>query len=102
MSNIEITLNIPEELAKNAREFGLLTSEHIVALLEAEVERAIMDFASEEVNEVRHERREMERDEGLRRMGEIAAQLRALQPSLTLEEIEEGVRASRRQEDTNS
>ena|SRR5450432_25818 len=102
MSNVEITLNIPEELAKNAREFGLLTSEHIVALLEAEVERAIMGFATEEVSAVRAERREKDRDEGLRRMGEIATQLRELKPPMTLAEIEEGIRAARDQADSKS
>lgn len=39
MTNIEITLTLPEELANDARKLDLLSSESIAELLQAEIER---------------------------------------------------------------
>ena len=77
MSDVELVLKIPEELAKDARAIGLLTNEHIVSLLQSEVEQ------------------EKLRDEALKQMSETATQLRSMQPRLTLEEIQEEIRTYR-------
>jgi hypothetical protein len=77
MSDVELVLKIPEELANDARAIGLLTNEHIVSLLQSEVER------------------EKLRDEALRQMRDTAAQLKTLEPHLTPDEIEAEIRAYR-------
>ena len=47
MATVEIKLALSEELAKDARELDLLSSESVTALLRAEIERRKMDSEDE-------------------------------------------------------
>ena len=92
MSDVQITLSIPEELAKTAQEFGLLSPEHLIALLEADVEQAVNNFSVEAVNEVRAEKRGAERSEAIRNIRATLASLDAVEPKMTEEEFEQAIR----------
>ncbi len=91
MAMIDVTLNLPEELVEEAKEYGALTNASIAALLDAEVKRLksrrdfqknleglhaasrehfgdlsedeIMGLIDAEVKEVRAERRKRQQDE---------------------------------------
>jgi hypothetical protein len=89
VSDIVITLKIPEELANNAQQYGLLSNERIIALLQAEVARSVAVTGDEPAAD------DGTRAASLRYMQDAAAKLRALEPSMTLEEIEEGIRSAR-------
>jgi hypothetical protein len=91
MSDVQITLNIPEELAKNAAQLGLLSPEHLLSLLESEVDQKSAD--SDEV--LQAEKRERERDSAIQKAREMMAKLDALEPKLSEEEIEQEIRAAR-------
>lgn len=54
---LQLTINIPDDLAKDAEEFGLLTPEKIIPLLRAEVDRRVMEFVNEEIHAYRQEKR---------------------------------------------
>ncbi len=88
MSDVQITVILPEELAKNAQEFGLLTPEHIIALLEADVEQKVSAFVAEAADEIRED----ERDAAIRATREILTRLDALEPKMTQDEIEQELR----------
>ncbi|MGH9851007.1 MAG: hypothetical protein ACREBD_14310 [Blastocatellia bacterium] len=62
MSALEITINLPDGLAREAEALGLLTSESLVALLRAEIERRAR---AKEVEAIRQGMDEFERGEGL-------------------------------------
>jgi hypothetical protein len=62
MSALEITINLPDNLAREAEALGLLTSESLVALLRAEIERRAR---AKEVEAIRQGMDEFERGEGL-------------------------------------
>ncbi|MGH9835371.1 MAG: DUF433 domain-containing protein [Blastocatellia bacterium] len=62
MSALEITINLPDGLAREAEALGLLTSESLVALLRAEIERR---SRAKEVEAIRQGADEFERGEGL-------------------------------------
>jgi hypothetical protein len=89
ISDVQVTLAIPEELARTAEEFGFLDSEHLVALLEAEVERKVAQLTVEEVNAVRAKRREVERDVAAQRARDMMAKLDAIEPKLAQQEIDQ-------------
>jgi hypothetical protein len=78
MSNIEITIRLPEELVKQARESRMLTDEKIAELLQNELDRRD------------------ERQKHLHTFIDKADQLAAAEPKLTLEEIEAEIEAARR------
>lgn len=52
----EVTLKLPEELARDAREFDVLTDEALLELIQAEVDRRVMDFVNEEIHAYRAEK----------------------------------------------
>lgn len=79
MSDIELTVKIPEGLAHEAQQLGLLQRERLIALLEAAIER------------------EARRDRAIQSARETIAKLDALEPKLTQEEIDEAVREVRSQ-----
>lgn len=56
MTTVEITLNLPEELVRDAREFGLLTDAWFSQLLQAEVDRHVMDLVNAEIQAHRAEK----------------------------------------------
>lgn len=47
MSAIPVTINLPEELVEEAREFGVLSDELIAELVQAEVDRRKTDVEAE-------------------------------------------------------
>jgi hypothetical protein len=58
MTTVNITLELPEELVRDAREFGLLTREALTTVLQAEVDRRVMDFVNAEIHAYRAEKRQ--------------------------------------------
>lgn len=73
MSDVEITLRLPELLAEQAQAEGVLTNDTLAMLIEMELRRKA----------------------SLRRLRETANQLQALQPPITPEEIDEEIRQYR-------
>jgi hypothetical protein len=47
MSDIEITIHLPEALVKQATELGILSSEHIELLLRADIEAQLAAMAND-------------------------------------------------------
>ncbi len=47
MSDVQITITIPEELAKEASALGMLSSEHIATLLRAEIQTQLAAMAKD-------------------------------------------------------
>jgi predicted transcriptional regulator len=62
MSALEITINLPDNLAREAEALGLLTPESLIALLRAEIERRAR---AREVEAIRQGMDEFERGEAL-------------------------------------
>jgi len=56
MADVEITIRLPQELVKDAEEFGVLDDKVIAALLREETDRRIMDFVNEEIKAYRAEK----------------------------------------------
>jgi hypothetical protein len=54
---LEIHLTIPDDLARDAEEFGLLEPEILVTLLQLELERRVNDLVNEEIHAHRAEKR---------------------------------------------
>lgn len=81
---MQITITIPDELAKRAQSAGILIDETFETLLAEQVERAVRA-------------REAEREEGLKQFGEIMDALQALEPPITEAEVD-AVLAERKQE----
>lgn len=75
MSNIDVTLSLPEELVKRAKSEGLLDEERIAAWLETELLR-------------RSRIKELRAD---------IQKLRSMQPSITQDEIDAEIEASRKE-----
>jgi len=71
MTTVDVTLSLPEELVEQAKSAGVLTDERVAALLEAEIKRQI----------------------NARRFQATLQQLRAVDPSLTQEEIDDEIEA---------
>ena len=94
MSNTEIVLSIPEELAKNAKDLGLLTPEHLISLLKADVEQEIGTTNGKSRQKFKNELRELQRQNAIKQSYEIMEKLDAL-PPMTMEEIEGALREGR-------
>ncbi len=56
MPTVPITVELPEDLAQDAEEFGVLLNEQIVELIQAEVDRRVMVFVNDEVHAYRAEK----------------------------------------------
>jgi len=56
MTSITLTLDLPDDLAQEANEFGLLRSETFVALLRAEVDNRVMELVNAEIRDYRSEK----------------------------------------------
>ena len=54
---VEIRLTIPDDLARDAEEFGLLEEQVIVQVLQAELERRVNDLVNTEIHNYRAEKR---------------------------------------------
>lgn len=53
---VQLTLTIPDDLAQEAQEFGVLAPEKIISLLRDEVDRRVMDFVNAEIHAYRQEK----------------------------------------------
>lgn len=47
MSDVAVTIHLPEDLFKMASELGVLSSEHIEMLLRADIQAQLMEMASD-------------------------------------------------------
>ncbi len=56
MTTVEVVVSVPENLAQEAREFGLLTEATFVSLLRDEVDRRVMALVNAEIREYRAEK----------------------------------------------
>ena len=75
MSDVQITLTLPEDLAERARVAGLLNSERLASWLEHQLE--------------------LDRQKHIQKLLYIANQLSQVAPQLTIEEIEAEIEAGR-------
>ncbi len=60
---VEINLKLPEELVRDAREFGLLEQQIITELLQAEVDHKVNELVNEEIHTYRAEERTHQKPE---------------------------------------
>ena len=60
---IEVTLKLPEELVRDAREFGLLDQYVMTTLLQAELDRRVNELVNEEIHAYRAEKRAEQKPE---------------------------------------
>ena len=74
MSDLQITLTIPEALAKRAQEAGVLSEARILALIEADTKR------------------ELERDTAILEMQQIMRALDTIEPKLSEQDVEDALR----------
>jgi hypothetical protein len=65
MSLVKVTVSLPEDLVRDAREFNLLTDEIVENLLQAEVDRQVADFVNAEIKAYRAEKADMENNNHL-------------------------------------
>lgn len=86
MSDVTITIRLPEELADRARKLDALRDEVIIRLLEEEIGRREMSDSSD---------REKQRDEAILQTYRLFAELDALEPKMTAEEVDEALRKAR-------
>jgi hypothetical protein len=63
MSDVEITIRLPEELVKDAQQFDALTDQVIAGILRAEVDRRINEFVNAEIKAYREEKAAAERND---------------------------------------
>lgn len=56
MATTDVTLKLPRDLVRDARELGVLSDETVSALLRAEVDRRVMDVVNEEIRDYRAEK----------------------------------------------
>ncbi len=56
MTTVTVTLQLPEELVRDAREFNLLTEEVVAGLLQAEVDRRVRELVNAEIQVYRAEK----------------------------------------------
>jgi hypothetical protein len=54
---VEITLKIPQDLARDAQEFGLLEQDMVTQLLQEELDRRVNQLVNEEIHDYRAEKR---------------------------------------------
>ena len=57
---VEITLKLPEELVRDAEEFGLLDEQVITELLQAELDERVNKLVNEEIHAYRAEKRQQQ------------------------------------------
>lgn len=62
MSDVEITIRLPEALIREAQEFDALTDEVFADILRAEVDRRINEFVNAEIKAYRAEKAAKERN----------------------------------------
>ena len=86
MTDRVVTLEIPEELAIDAEQLGLLSRESVIAWLQAEVKRRIPVNGDESATD------EATHQAALQRLNEAAIELHSLEPLATPEEIEAQIR----------
>lgn len=56
MATTDVTLKLPRDLVRDARELGVLSDETVSALLRAEVDRRVMGVVNEEIRDYRAEK----------------------------------------------
>ena len=56
MTMFEITVKLPEDLARDAEEFGILNAETLASIIQMEVDRRVNDLVNEEVHLYRTEK----------------------------------------------
>jgi hypothetical protein len=56
MATVMVTLNLPEELVRDARELDILTQESVAELLQAEVDRRVRELVNAEIHAHRAEK----------------------------------------------
>ncbi|MEZ4668159.1 MAG: hypothetical protein R3E39_09600 [Anaerolineae bacterium] len=56
MNPVELTIELPPELAQEASEFGLLDANTLIDLLRAEVDRRVMELVNAEIQDYRTEK----------------------------------------------
>jgi hypothetical protein len=56
MATVEVTLRLPEALVRDAQEFDVLSNNVMIELIQAEVDRRVMDFVNAEVHAYRAEK----------------------------------------------
>lgn len=88
MTDKVITFKIPEALAVSAEQLGLLSRDRVIAWLQTEIRRNQPVSGNEPAAD------EMTRQESLKRLQDAAIKLRALEPTLSLQEIEEDISAA--------
>jgi|GEM_PF-4210603 len=82
MSDISITLHLPEDLVREARALGMLSDEHIAALLRAEISQQLttIGVGEEDIRNpresFRHSWAQAMSGEGLRPAREVLRELR--------------------------
>jgi hypothetical protein len=62
MAVVDITLKLPEDLVRDAREFDMLTDQTVAGLLEAEVNRRVMDLVNADIHAYRAEKAQRQKD----------------------------------------
>jgi hypothetical protein len=63
MALVEITIKLPEELLRDAREFNVLTDDAVAELIQAEVDRRVMDFVNTEIRAYRAEKAQRQKED---------------------------------------
>jgi hypothetical protein len=94
MSDVQLTLTIPEDVAKTAQEFGLLTPQSVASLLVAEIERKAAQLSPDDLYAMSDEQRERLRDVAAQRARDMVAKLDALEPKLSQEEIDQAMKSN--------
>lgn len=61
MATVQVTLELPEDLVREAREFDVLTEEVLTELLRQEVDERVMALVNEEIHAYRAEKRKAEK-----------------------------------------
>ncbi len=56
MALVEVTLKLPEELVRDAQEFGILADDVVTELLQSEVDRRVMELVNAEIRAYRAEK----------------------------------------------
>ncbi len=56
MATTTVTIKLPDELVRDARELGVLSDETVSELLQAEVDRRVMALVNEEIHAYREEK----------------------------------------------
>ncbi len=58
VATIQVTLALPEELARDAQELGILNEEAMIGLLQQEVDQRVMALVNSEIHAHRQEKGE--------------------------------------------